>query len=228
VDYQSALRSSASVTRCCLVTPSVILPQHNRTIWVSQRVIHHTQVGLCAVCTLHLDFEYPKPICEFDLISKEQIGRQLARLKPYKAPRPDGIPNIVLTKCADALTNRLLYIYRAMTKNVWYYDPWKLLTTVVLRKPGKPRYNTPKAYRPIALLNTLCKVLTAVVVDLMTFYTERHQLLPANHFGGRPGRTTTDAIHLLVHRIKDTWRKQQVTAVLFLDIEGAFPNAITS
>ena len=87
---------------------------------------------------------------------------------------------------------------------------------------------TSKAYRPIALLNTMCKVLTAIMADLMTFYTETHNLLPAHHFSGRPGRTTTDAVHLLLHTIKNVWRKCQVTAVLFLDIEGAFPNAVTN
>lgn len=50
-------------------------------------------------------------------------------------------------------------------------------------------------------------------------------MLPANHFGGRPGCTTTDAIHLLTNIIKLAWRKRKVVAVLFLDIEGAFPNA---
>ena len=43
---------------------------------------------------------------------------------------------------------------------------------------------------------------------------------------GRPGRTTTDALHTLTYRIKDAWRKQQVASVLFLDIEGAFPSAV--
>jgi hypothetical protein len=86
----------------------------------------------------------------------------------------------------------------------------------------------PKAYRPIALLNTMGKVLTAIVAELLVFYTESHGLLPAHHFGGRPGRTTTDVLHLLTHKIKDAWRKRQVTVVLFLDIEGAFPNAVTS
>jgi ribonuclease HI len=85
----------------------------------------------------------------------------------------------------------------------------------------------PKAYRPIALLNTMSKVLTALMAELMSYYTETYQLLPAHHFGGRPGRTTSDTVHLLTHKIKDAWRKQQVTAVLFLDIEGAFPNTIT-
>jgi hypothetical protein len=169
-------------------------------------------------------FVYPKPACTFDPIAKEQIKRQLARLKPYKAPGLDSIPNIVLSKCADTLVNRLLPIYRAMMENTIYYKPWKLSMTVVLHKPGKPQYDMPKSYRPITLLNTMCKVLTAIMAELMMiFYTEKHQLLPPKHFGGRPGRTTTDAVHLLVHKIKDLWCKRQVTAVLFLDIEGGIP-----
>jgi hypothetical protein len=101
---------------------------------------------------------------------------------------------------------------------MWYYNPWKISTTVVLRKPGKLRYNTLEAYRVTALLNTLCKVLTGIMAKVMTYYTEKYQLLPTNHFGGRPGRTTTDVVHLLIHRIKDAWGKGQVTAVLCLNI----------
>jgi hypothetical protein len=106
------------------------------------------------------------------------------------------------------------------------YDPWKHFTTIVLRKPSKPRYDLPKSYCPIALLNTMWKVLTGITVEHLTHYTEKYHLLPDLHFGGRPGCTTTDAIHLLMYRIKDTWRKKKVASVLFLDIEGAFPNAV--
>ena len=161
-------------------------------------------------------------------ITREQVLKQLQRLKPYKAPGPDGIPNIVLTKCAHLLIDRLVHIYVAIYERGLFYKPWKSSTTVVLRKPGKPRYDVPKAYRPIALLNTMWKVLTAIVAEQLTFVTEKHSLLPENHFGGRPGRTTTDAMHLLAHKIKSAWRAGKVTAVLFLDIEGAFPNAVPS
>ena len=175
-----------------------------------------------------IQFVYLKLICDFDPISREQIKRQLAKLKPYKAPGPDSIPNIILTKCANMIVDRLYHIYKAIIELGSYYKPWRMSMTVVLHKPGKPHYNTPKAYRPTALLNTMSKVLTVLMVDLMTFYTETHQLLLAHHFGGRPGRTTTDAVHLLVHKIKHVWQKSQVTAVLFLDIEGAFLNTVTS
>jgi hypothetical protein len=102
-------------------------------------------------------------------------------------PGPDGIPNIVLTKNAQLLTDRLPLIYEAMFKRQLLYKLWKNFTMVVLCKPGKPRYDMPKAYRPIALLNTMWKVLTAIVAEQLMHITEKYQLLPANHFGGRPG-----------------------------------------
>lgn len=171
------------------------------------------------------NYTYPRACCKPDQITKEQIAYQLQKLKPYKAPGPDGIPNIMLTRCADLLIDRLYFIYKAMTERNIHYMPWKSFMTVVLCKLGKLRYDVPKAYRPIALLNTMWKVLAAVIADQLTYYSEKHHLL-ANHFGGRPGRTTTDAIHLVTHKIKTAWRKGNVTSILFLDIEGAFPNTV--
>ena len=167
-----------------------------------------------------------EPICKADATMKDQIKRALTRLKPYKALGPDGILNIILTRCTDILIVRLWHIYNVIWDRNMYYDPWKEFMTVVLHKPGKPRYNTPKAYRPIALLNTMGKVLTSNMAEQLTYYTEKYKLLPALHFRGRPVRTTSDALQYLMHRIKDLWRKKQVTSVLFLDIEGAFPNAV--
>ena len=151
------------------------------------------------------NFRYPKECKVTCKITTEQIQKQLCKLKPYKALGPDRIPNIVLTKCAHLLTDRLLLIYKAMFEHSLLYKLWKNFTMVVLQKPGKPWYDVTKAYRPIALLNTMWKVLTAIVVTQLTYITEEHQLLPANHFSGRPGRTTTDAMHLLMHKIKASW-----------------------
>ena len=169
---------------------------------------------------------FPPPVCGLDAITWDQIRRHLNKLKPYKAPGPDNIPNIILTKCADLLIHRLYHIFTAITKCSMYYDPWKQFTMVVLHKPSKPKYSIPKAYRPIALLNTTAKLLSAIIAEQLMYYTEKFNLLPSNHFRGRACRTASDAVHLLVHRIKGEWRKGKVVAVLFLDIKGAFPNAV--
>ena len=172
------------------------------------------------------DKNYLKMCSKAGKVTKDQIRKQLKKLKLYKAPGPDGIPDIVLTKNADILIDRLHPIYIAMLDKNLHYDPWKTFTTVILWKPGKPHYDVLKAYCPIVLLNTMWKVLTAIVTDQITFLTEKHQLLPKNHFGGHPGHTTTDAMHLLTLRIKGAWHAGKVAMVLFLDIEGTFLNVV--
>jgi hypothetical protein len=171
--------------------------------------------------------DYPDPLQDPPLPTKQQIEKTIRRLPSYKAPGPDGIPNIVLQKCFDLIADHLLYIYQAILTLERFYDPWREFTTIVLKKPDKPNYEVPKAYRPIALISTMAKVLTAIVAENISQLAEQHHLLPKTHFGGRPGRTTTDAIHYLVHKIKQAWANDQVASVLFLDVEGAFPNAVT-
>ena len=180
-----------------------------------------------ATTTVPPNFDYPIPLPDPQEITSDQIKRQIGQLSPYKAYGPDEIPNVVLQRCADLITDHLLYIFRAILRLGKYYDPWREFTSVVLRKPGKPSYDVLKAYWPVVLLSTLAKVLTAIVAEDISKLLEHHQLLPKTHFGGRPGRSTTDALHYLVQRIKGAWRKGSVVSILFLDVEGAFQNAVT-
>jgi ribonuclease HI len=172
--------------------------------------------------------EYPDPLPDPPKITMEQLLRHILKPAPYKAHGPDEVPNVVIQKCAPLIQNRLIRIYQAILDLNIYYDPWKDFTTVVLRKPNKPSYVVPKAYRPIALLSSMAKVMTSLVAEVISNLVETHHLLPKNHFGGRPGRTSTDAIQYLVHKIKSAWREDRVASVLFLDVEGAFPNAVTN
>src|SRR5271168_1673710 len=173
-------------------------------------------------------FEYPEPLPDPPRITVGQIRRLIAKLSPHKAPGPDGIPNMVLQKCVDIIISRLIRIYRAIMDLNLNYGPWKEFTTVVLRKPGKPSYEVPKAHRPIALISTMAKVLTAIVAEGLSKAVERHQLISKTHFSGRLGRSTADAVHYLVDKVFTAWRDNRVASALFLDVEGAFPNAVTT
>jgi hypothetical protein len=133
-------------------------------------------------------------------ITQDKIQRHLNRLSPYKATRTDEIPNAILKNCADAIIPYLLQIYRAVFKLQLYVDSWHEIITCILRKPGKPNYNVSKAYRPIALLNTIAKLMS-IVAEEITHLVEVHQLLPVTHFRGCLGRTTTDSLHLLMDTI---------------------------
>jgi hypothetical protein len=128
---------------------------------------------------------YPKPLKALKYFTRAQIQWKIAMLSPYKAPGPDGIPNIVLICCADKLTDHFYYIFKAILELDTYFPPWLQLITVVLKKPGKPDYAAPKAYRPVGLLDTTGKLFSALVADDLSFLSKKFNLLPPSQFGGR-------------------------------------------
>ncbi|CCA76397.1 hypothetical protein PIIN_10390 [Serendipita indica DSM 11827] len=156
----------------------------------------------------------------------ERIRHAASRLKRDKAPGPDGIPNAAIQEALPSIVGILAAVFNAAVRLRRIPKQWKESTTVVLRKPGKPAYNVAKAYRPIALLNTIGKLLSALLAEDLTYLCEQYKLLPNTQFGGRPGRTTTDALHLITHEIKKAWRAGKVASALFLDIQAAFPNVV--
>ena len=97
---------------------------------------------------------------------------------------------------------------------------------IVLRKEGKKDYFLTGSYRPIALENTLAKVLEKRVADVMTEAAESCNLLPWNQMGARKKRSTLSAVDLLSSCMETAWKAQYgcVVSMLSLDLAGAFDN----
>jgi hypothetical protein len=176
----------------------------------------------------HDETENPLPPAKHENITDKQITRVVKRLSSFKAPGPNGVCNAIFVNCADTLVPHMGPIFRATFNFKFYPEQWKISTTVVLRKPGRPDYSIPKAYRPIALLDTMAKILSACIAEDITHLTEKNGLLPATHFRGRPGQTTTDSILLLTKFTHDTWShpKEKFVSMIFLDIKAAFPSIV--
>ena len=170
------------------------------------------------------DYVYPQPKWTMLTITNDLISRMIDKLKPYKATRKGTVPNSVLINAKQLLVPHIGPLFRA-TQLINYYPPdWALTKTLVLKKPGKPDYSSRSAWHPIVLSNGLARLLNACMMNIVVLTTKKLHILPDQHFRARPGRTTTDSIHLLVKAVKDAWRKNQVALVLFLDIKGAFPS----
>jgi len=92
------------------------------------------------------DYEYPTPKFTFSPITNLQITRVIAQISPHKAPNPAGIPNSVYMQCTDLLVLHLGPVYQATFKIGVYPKQWQDLTTVVVRKLGKPDYMKLGAY----------------------------------------------------------------------------------
>lgn len=87
---------------------------------------------------------------------------------------------------------------------------------------GNLTTRSPETYRPISLLNTLGKLLEAVMARRLSHLAEKHGLLPDTQFGGRPGRTTEQALLVVSNAIDRAWYKHNVVTLVAFDLKGAF------
>jgi len=167
---------------------------------------------------------YPDPVIEDIQISESQLDNIVARIPSNKAPGPDEISNKAIKNTYTVTRQHLLTLAQASLNLRHFPKAFKQSATVVIHKVRKPDYTKLEAYRPIALENTLGKILECTVAENLSFIIEKHQLLPPEHFGGRPGRTTEDALLLLTERIQHAWKEREVYSAIFMDVAGAFNN----
>ena len=145
-----------------------------------------------------------------------------------KAPGPDRIPNELLVILYQELAPVLAPLFTAAFCQGYFPTLGKKSATVVLRKEGRGDYTIPKSFRPIALENTMSKVLESILADWISTAAEQHHLLPPSQMGARRNRSTLTAIELLDETIRTAWKysasRANIVSMLSLDISAAFPN----
>ena len=169
---------------------------------------------------------YPNPV-EWPRFTRREVRLALSMVAIRKAPGIDGIPNLVLNILKDVLTPILTDLFNTCIALRACPEHFKVAETVALRKPGKDDYTEAKSYRPVALLNTLGKVLEKVIARRLSELVERFSLLPTTHMGGRKGISTDHALHWLLERINVEQHgkaERRIVSILSLDVSGAFDN----
>lgn len=109
------------------------------------------------------------------LVTKEEIKTYISRVTTLKAPGPDAIFNRVFKILKDQLAQLLEKIFNRCLELAYHPKHFRETTTIALRKPDCGDYTKADNYRPITLLNTLGKILEALVAAKVT---EAHNLLP--------------------------------------------------
>ncbi|KAI0993785.1 hypothetical protein K3495_g14399 [Podosphaera aphanis] len=118
-----------------------------------------------------------------DVITQTEIKEILQKLPSDKAPGPDGIPNRFLKCCEPLLSKFLAELFNVCLTLGYHPKMFKESTTIVLRKPQKLRYDTPKSYRLIALLKTKGKLLENLVANRISKAAEEFNLFPEEQIG---------------------------------------------
>jgi hypothetical protein len=138
-------------------------------------------------------------------VTEEEISAVIKKSHPFKAAGSDGIPFLVLKCLGSLLVSYLQPLFQACIDFSYHLLAFRHCNTIPSRKPGEADYSAPGAWQPIALLNTLGKVLESVIACRISSLSEEHSLLPAQHMGARPGRSIDTALDFLLQQVHASW-----------------------
>ena len=65
-------------------------------------------------------------------------------------------------------------------------------------------------------------MLEKILATRLSYLAETGELLQDTQIGGRKQRSALDAMLLLQSKVEEAWALKQTTALLFLDVKGAF------
>jgi ribonuclease HI len=139
-----------------------------------------------------------------------------------KTPGPDSISQDIILKAYRAIPDVFYQLYSCLLDIGYHPKCWKQATGAILKKPGKPDYSAPKAYRVISLLNCLGKVSERILAQRLGYLAETTTLLHPSQIGGRLKKSAIDTALLLTNEIELNRLAKRKTSTLFLDIKGAF------
>lgn len=169
---------------------------------------------------------YPTPFLCPMIISRSEILVTLQQLSSNKAPDPDRISNRILKAYAEKLLELLTPLFQACINQAYHPQAFKTANTITMKKPGKNKidYTPPKSYCPIALLNTLGKVMESIMGKKISYLAETYHLLPETQMGVRKGKSMEIALELLTEQVHTIWGQgsNKVATLLSMDVAGTF------
>ena len=95
------------------------------------------------------------------------------------------MPFLLLQKAHQAAPQLFNTLYSALIQHGYHPLCWQQATGAIMKKPNKPDYTAPKAYRIIALLNCLGKISEKIIATRHSYLPETTDLLHNERMGGR-------------------------------------------
>ena len=152
-------------------------------------------------------------------ITAEEVLEVISTLKNNKSPGPDGYINEFYKKFKDTLSPLLLNAYHHALECGIMAPSWRDATIVVIHKEGKDPTQC-QSYRPISLLNTDLRILTAILarrvntIIISTIHPDQTGFITGRYYGDNIRRLLNVMVHPTV--------REQEAMLLSLDAQKAF------
>ena len=153
-------------------------------------------------------------------VTREKIVESLKKLSERSAPGLDGVPAVLLRKCAESISYPLYILWR-----ISFYSgivPSSLkegVITPIFKKGNKSDCGN---YRPVALTSHIAKTFERIVAEELVAYLETEELLSANQHGFRKDRSCSSQLLQHHYSVLRMMEEGNDVDIVYLDFSKAF------
>ena len=138
---------------------------------------------------------------------------------------PCGIPakfiKLLYHRFGSKITRPIANLLNSIFKSGHYPAIWKIshITPVYKRKGPK---TDKKSWRPISILPTISKLAESIIHHRLLAHLIDNNIITEKQAAYLPKDSTTNQLLYMVHQIKLSWSRKQISHACFLDISSAF------
>jgi len=158
------------------------------------------------------------------LFSKIKFYSTIENCNNSLTPGPDKLSwrHLKIITKNEKCINKLIDIANAYINLSYWLNHFKMLSMVIISKPNKSFYDSPKSFWLIVLLNTTSKLFKKMIGKRLQFLLISNNFVYPYQLGGLKHRSTTDAGVALTHLIRAGWVKNLTTSILAFNIVQFF------
>ena len=152
--------------------------------------------------------------------SFDEVHTVVKRIKPRKAPGPDGIyPSLILNGGVN-MSRSLCVIFNRSWQTGCYPRQWREANICPIPKVDHP--SRADQFRPISLLSVIGKLMESIIQSRLSSYVEENDYLPVYQSGFRPGHGTLDQIVVVQQEIHGAFARNESLVFVKLDMQKAY------
>ena len=156
----------------------------------------------------------------FKCVHPDEVSKIIDNLKQSKSCGTDNIDTYIIKLAKYELLPVITHVVNLSLSQPLFPQLWKTAKTIPLHKKDEKMY--PKNFRPVSLLPIYSKILERAAFCQIIQYMETNNLLHPSHHGFRAKHNTTTALLQMFDVWLEAFDKDDVTAVIMLDLSAAF------
>ena len=156
----------------------------------------------------------------FTPLSIEDIIKKITKLKPNKAPGPDGLHPTIIKELRLEIAYPLCLLFNMSLEQGIVPTEWKLANVSPIFKKGSKQ--ACQNYRPVSLTSIICKMLESCVRDQIMAYMKLNKLFTEDQHGFLPHRSCVTQLLLIMEHWTDLMDKGIPIDNIYMDFSKAF------